>query len=372
VTAPRLHWFLPTTDDGPFMVPSDDRYRRPTIGYLSDVARAAERNGFESLLTPTGSHCEDAWTVASAVSQLTERIKFLVAFRPGFTLPTFSAQVVQTFQRVSDNRLHLNVVTGGNPREQLAFGDHLDKDARYARTEEFLQVVKGCWDGMPYSFSGTHYDVQEGGLVEPLRSEERPLIFFGGASPAAEHVSARHADVQLMFGEPPPMAAERIARVRALAEANGRSIAFGIRIHVINRDTSEAAWAEANRLLDIIPDSLIAARQAALATSEAEGQRRISTLHEGTKEDRRALEVYPNIWAGTGLVVGGGGTALVGSHEEVAARIREYQSIGMDHFILSGYPKLEGAYWFGEGVAPLLRDEVETVPRRERAVLSSV
>jgi alkanesulfonate monooxygenase len=372
MSAPHFHWFLPTTDDGPYLAPADDRYRRPTIGYLTDVARAAERNGLESLLVPTGSHCEDAWVVASAVSQHTERIKFLVAFRPGMTHPTLSAQVVQTFQRLTGNRLNLNVVTGGDPREQRAFGDHLDKDARYRRTDEFLEVVRGCWGGAPYCFHGEYYDVEHGGLVEPLKSDDQPLLFFGGASSAAQLVSARHADVQLMFGEPPPMASERIARLRALAAEQGRTISFGIRIHVINRDTSDAAWREANRLLDILPDELINKRQAGMAASEAEGQRRISSLHNGTKHDRKALEVYPNVWAGTGLVLGGGGTALVGSHEEVADRIREYQAAGMDHFVLSGYPKLEGAYWFGEGVVPLFDRQPPSQREATRSVMSPV
>jgi len=350
---PHFHWFLPTTkDDGPFMAPADDRYRRPTIGYLADVARAAERNGFESLLVPTGSFCEDAWVAASAVSQHTERIRFMVAFRPGFTLPTYSAQAAQTFQKLTGNRLTVNVVTGGVEPEQQAFGDWLPKDDRYERTDEFLTVVKGCWDGRPYTFRGKYYNVQEGGLAEPLPADERPTIFFGGASAAAQAVAVRHADVQLMFGEPPPMATERIKVLRAKAAAAGRSISFGIRMHVITRDTAQEAWTEANRLLDILPDSLIEARQAWLRSASAEGQRRISSLHQGHKHDREALRIYPNIWAGPGLVAFGS-TALVGSHEEVADRIREYQSIGMDHFVLSGFPKLEEAYRFGEGVVPL-------------------
>jgi alkanesulfonate monooxygenase len=364
MTTPHFHWFLPTTDDGRFIAPADERYRRPSIDYLADVARAAERNGFESLLAPTGSSCEDAWLMAAAASQHTERIKFLVAFRPGFILPTVAAQMVQTFQRLSRGRLLLNVVTGGSPHEQRGYGDQLPKDDRYARTDEFLEVVKGCWDGRPYSFHGAHYDVDDGGLLEPLAQEDRPRLFFGGASPAAERVAARHAEVQLMFGEPPPMAAERIERLRSLAAAQGRTVEFGIRIHVINRDTAAEAWSEADRLLDILPDELIEQRQRMFALSEATGQERIMSLHNGTKHDRRALEVYPNIWAGTGLVIPGGGTALVGSHAEVAERIREYQSVGLDHFILSGYPKLEGAYWFGENVAPLFRhDATPALPR---------
>jgi alkanesulfonate monooxygenase len=356
----HLHWFLPTTFDSRDIMPAGDNYRRPTIGYLTDVARAAERNGFEAMLVPTGTECEDAWLVTAALTQVTERIKFLVAFRPGFVLPTLAAQMAATYQKFSNGRLLLNVVTGGDQQEQAAYGDFLEKDVRYARTAEFLEVVRGAWAGRPYSFTGSHYRVERGGLVEPLT--DPPQIFFGGASAAAEQVSARHADVQLMFGEPPFMAVERIARLRLLAAQLGRTITFGIRLHVITRDTAEAAWAETDRLLDAMPVELIERQQARMARSEAVGQKRISSLHNGTKTDREALQVYPNLWAGTGLLMGGGGMALVGSHHEVADRIREYHSIGIEHFILSGYPKLEEAYWFGEGVTPLLEQDRHPSP----------
>jgi alkanesulfonate monooxygenase len=352
----HLHWFLPTTSDSRDILPVGENYRRPTIGYLTDVARAAERNGFESLLVPTGSECEDAWLVTAALTQVTERIKFLVAFRPGFVLPTLAAQMAATYQKFSGNRLLLNVVTGGDQQEQAAYGDFLGKGDRYERTAEFLEVVRGSWSGRPYSFDGRYYRVENGGLVEPLT--DTPQIFFGGASPEAERVSARHADVQLMFGEPPFMAVERVERLRNLAAQLGRTITFGIRLHVITRDTAAAAWAETDRLLDAMPPELIERQQARMARSEAVGQRRISSLHNGTKDDREALKVYPNLWAGTGLLIGGGGMALVGSHQEVAERLREYHSIGIEHFILSGYPKLEEAYWFGEGVTPLLEQHV--------------
>jgi alkanesulfonate monooxygenase len=353
MSTPHFHWFLPMFPDGRAIIPTGADARPPSLDYLADVARAAEHNEFESVLTPTGSGCEDPWLTTAALIQTTQRLKFLVAFRPGLTHPTLVAQMIATYQRLSSNRLIVNVVTGGNQAEQESYGDFADKDTRYARTDEFLEVLRGCWDGRPYSFEGAHYRVRNGGLVTPLR--DRPPIFFGGASPAAERVAARHADVQLLFGETPPMAAERIERLRPLAAEHGRTPEFGIRLHVINRDTSAEAWAEADRLLDITPDAFIAQMQAKMRDEPDAGQARILSLHNGTKADRAALQVYPNVWAGTGLVSGGGGTALVGSHEEVAERIREYQSIGIEHFILSGYPKLESAYWFGEGVVPLFR-----------------
>lgn len=352
-SAPHFHWFLPTDGDNRGIFVGGPGRRPPDIGYLREVAQAAERNGFESLLTPTGRQCEESWLTTAALTQVTETIKFLVAFRPGLLLPTLAAQMVQTFQNVSNNRLALNIVTGGDDVEQRSYGDFEDKDSRYARTSEFLHVVKREWDGKPYRHKGRFYQIEGTGLGREL--PHRPTIFFGGASAAAEQVSSRHADVQLFFGETPPMAAERIAKLRVLAAAAGRSIRFGIRLHVINRDTSEAAWAEAERLLDELPEDAIERVQERMAAAGAAGHRRVRTLHDGTKRNREALHIYPNLWAGSSLIYGN--AALVGSHAEVADRIREYRAIGIEHFILSGYPKLESTYWFGEGVIPLFRQD---------------
>jgi alkanesulfonate monooxygenase len=176
-------------------------------------------------------------------------------------------------------------------------------------------------------------------------------VYFGGSSPAAGPVAARHADVYLTWGEPPSAVAEKIGWVRKLASDSGRDLRFGIRLHVITRDTAEQAWAEARRLLDHIDPDTIRTAQQGFATSESEGQRRMVALHGGSRD---ALEIYPNLWAGVGLVRGGAGTALVGSHTEVADRIAEYAELGISEFIFSGYPHLEEAYWFGEGVLPLL------------------
>jgi alkanesulfonate monooxygenase len=165
-------------------------------------------------------------------------------------------------------------------------------------------------------------------------------------------VAARHVDVYLTWGEPPAQVAEKIAAVRREASARGRSPRFGIRLHVISRDTSAEAWAQARKLLDALEPSTIKMVQSGLSQSASEGQQRMLALHGGRTDN---LEIYPNLWAGVGLVRGGAGTALVGSHAEVAERIEEYHALGIDEFVLSGHPHLEEAYWFGEGVLPILR-----------------
>ncbi|CAN5862166.1 LLM class flavin-dependent oxidoreductase [soil metagenome] len=351
-----FHWFLPTNGDGRRLIEPDvpdsgvaGGPRPATLGYLTQIASAAEDLGFDGALTPAGPWCDDAWVTTMALTQRTRRLKFLVAFRPGLTSPTLAAQMAATYQFHSGGRLLLNVVTGGDSAEQHAYGDWLGKDDRYHRCGEFLQVVRGLWAGETVDHHGHHLHVEHAALGR--RPDPVPPIYLAGSSPAALDVAARHADVYLTWGEPPAQVAEKVERLRRATGANGRRLRVGIRLHVVSRDRSIDAWAAANRLLDTISDEEIAAVHARMATTESEGQRRMLALHGGRRDD---LEVSPNLWAGIGLARGGAGTALVGSHEEVADRIEEYASLGIDEFILSGYPHLEELYWFGEGVLPVL------------------
>jgi alkanesulfonate monooxygenase len=357
-----LHWFLPTNGDsrsdlslGNAVGAAGSRVlvggpaRAPEVGYMGLTAQAAEQLGFDGALTPTSSWCEDAWVMTAALTQLTRRFRFLIAFRPGLQSPTLAGQMAATFQRISDGRLLLNLVTGGDDVEQRRFGDHLGKTDRYARAGEFMHIFRELWAGDPVDFRGKHFDVRGAQIVpHPVW----PDIYLGGSSAAALEVAAAHADVYLTWGEPPDAVAEKLDRVRERAQAAGRELRFGIRLHVIARDTSAQAWAKAQELLDGLDSEAIERAQAIQRASQSEGQRRMVALHKGRTD---ALEVSPNLWAGVGLVRGGAGTALVGSHEEVADRIAEYHELGIDEFILSGYPHLEEAYRVGEGVMPVLR-----------------
>jgi alkanesulfonate monooxygenase len=363
----KLHWYLPTHGDGRTLLlagdssqtdlrthsqPARPGHRPPTLAYLGQVARAAEQSGFDAALTPTGTWCDDSWITCAALSQMTERLRFLVAFRPGSIHPTLAAQQVATFQRHTGGRLLLNVVTGGNDVEQRRFGDDLDKDARYARTDEFLTILRGAWSGDPFSFRGSHLWADG---ATALAVEQQPDIYFGGSSDAALRVAARHADVYLTWGEPPPQLDQHLEKVRALADeaSRERELRHGIRLHVVSRDTAEQAWAAAEALIADADDRAIAEAQTKMTHASATGQQRMQALHGGSRDE---LEVYPNLWAGPGLLRGGAGTALVGSHAQVADRIAEYHELGIDEFIFSGYPHVEEAYAFGEGVLPLLRE----------------
>jgi alkanesulfonate monooxygenase len=363
----HLHWFLPLHGDGREITrvsaPGVNHgartvQRPPDLDYLTQVALAAERFGFTGMLTPTGLFCEDPWLATAMLATRTTRIKFMVAFRPGLVSPTLTAQMAATFQRMSGNRLLLNVVTGGDPDELRRYGDDLDHDQRYVRADEFLTVLRGAWQGGPFDFAGEHYHVT--GAMLPRPPEVVPPVFLGGSSAAARRVASHNADVYLTWGEPPAQTAELIEAARRAAAEHDRRLSFGARFHVITRDTSKEAWAEAERLVEGLDPARVRSAQERFRRTESEGQRRMARLHEDSGE---RLEIYPNMWIGYSLLRPGPGTALVGSHEEVADRIVEFHDLGIEHLILSGQPHLEEAYWFGEGVMPLLR---------ERGVVASV
>jgi alkanesulfonate monooxygenase len=360
MSKPRLqfHWFLPTYGDSRYIVGGGHGLpagaaagsRPATIDYLTQIARSAEQLGYVGALTPTGAWCEDAWIVDAMLAEATETFKFLIAIRPGLISPTLAAQMAASFQRYSQGRLLLNVVVGGEPHEQRSYGDHSAKEERYERADEFLHILRELWTRTNVTFHGQYYQIENATL--PSRPDPLPPLYIGGSSSGAGPVTAKHIDVYLTWGEPTPAVVEKITRIRRLAAQEGRQVRFGIRLHVITRDTAEAAWAEANRLLSALDPETIRSVQAGLAKSEGEGQKRMLALHQGSTLN---LEIEPNLWAGFGLVRGGAGTALVGSHAEVAEKIKAYAELGIEEFILSGVPHLEEAYWFAEGVLPRLK-----------------
>ncbi|WP_081803317.1 FMNH2-dependent alkanesulfonate monooxygenase [Halotalea alkalilenta] len=346
----KVLWFLPTHGDGRFLGTSKGG-RGVDLAYLRQIAQAADSLGYYGVLLPTGRSCEDSWVVASALAPLTERLRFLVAVRPGLQSPAVAARMTATLDRLSGGRLLINVVTGGDPVENKGDGVFLSHAERYEVTREFLDVYQRLLAGETVDHAGKHLRIEGGQLLFSPVQQGGPPLYFGGSSEAAIDVAAKTIDKYLTWGEPPALVAEKIRTVKAAADAAGRQVSFGIRLHVIVRDTDEQAWAAADALISHLDDETIAQAQQAFARMDSVGQARMSKLHGGRRDK---LEISPNLWAGVGLVRGGAGTALVGSPETVAARMREYQALGIDTFILSGYPHLEEAYRFGEGVLPLL------------------
>jgi alkanesulfonate monooxygenase len=343
-------WFVPTHGDGRYLGTAVGG-RDVTLRYLRQIAQAADDLGYYGVLLPTGRSCEDSWVVASALAPLTERLRFLVAVRPGLQSPTVAARMTATLDRLSAGRLLINVVTGGDPVENKGDGIFLSHDERYEVTREFLTVYRELLAGSVVNHCGKHITIEDGRLIYPPVQRPHPPLYFGGSSDAANDVAAESIDKYLTWGEPPAQVAEKINRVAALAAGKGRRISFGIRLHVIVRETKADAWHAADDLISHVSDDTIANAQTIFGRMDSVGQRRMMELHGG-RRDR--LEVSPGLWAGVGLVRGGAGTALVGDPETVAARMKEYMALGIDTFILSGYPHLEEAYRFAELVFPLL------------------
>ncbi|MGM4887375.1 FMNH2-dependent alkanesulfonate monooxygenase [Tardiphaga sp. 20_F10_N6_6] len=359
----KILWFLPTSGDGHYLGTTAGA-REVDFDYLRQIARAADKLGYYGALLPTGRNCEDSWVIASAIAPWTERLRYLVAVRPGLQSPTVAARMTATLDRLTNGRLLINIVTGGDAVENKGDGVFLDHDERYEVTREFLNVYARELAGEAVTVAGKHITVEDGRILYPPIQTPHPPFYFGGSSDAGIDVAVDTVDKYLTWGEPPAQVAEKIARVRGIAEQRGRKITFGIRLHVIVRHTNEAAWKAADELIEHLTDDTIASAQQILGRMDSVGQQRMSQLHGG-RRDR--LEVSLNLWAGVGLVRGGAGTALVGDPATVAARIREYQDLGIDTFILSGYPHLEEAYRFAELVFPLLSLQQTSNVRQFRA-----
>src|SRR3989442_2817708 len=341
-------WFLPTMGDSEVIGPPT---RPATLDYLVEVAKAAEEAGFKFALVPVGTTCQDAWLASAVVAGRTEKLKFLVAMRPGFLAPTLAAKMSNTLDQLTGGRVLINVVTGGYPAELAADGDFTEHDERYARTQEFMQVVRKAWtEETRWDHEGTYYRV-EGGNVFP-RPYQRPYppLYFGGASEAARKVGAEETDVYLLWGETLPMVRERIADMKARAAAVGRTLRFGMRIHAIARETETEAWAAADELVAHIPEGFQTAMAKIFSRTESEGEKR----QQGMRKETEDLVIGPNLWTGIGKARVGVGAAIVGSGESVAARVREYLDEGIETLILSGDPHLEEAQRFGQYVMPYL------------------
>ncbi len=346
----NIFWFLPTHGDGHYLGTAEGA-RAVDHGYLTQIAQAADRLGFGGVLIPTGRSCEDSWLVAASLIPVTQRLKFLVALRPGIISPTVAARQAATLDRLSNGRALFNLVTGGDPDELAADGLNLSHAERYDAAVEFTRIWRRVLEGETVDLDGKHLQVKGAKLLYPPIQKPRPPLYFGGSSEAAHELAAEQVELYLTWGEPLDAVAEKIADVRKRAARHGRAVRFGIRLHVIVRETNDEAWAAAERLISHLDDDTIAKAQASLARFDSVGQQRMAALHGG-RRDR--LVVAPNLWAGVGLVRGGAGTALVGDGPSVAARVREYAELGIDTFVFSGYPHLEESYRVAELLFPHL------------------
>jgi len=356
----KILWFIPTHGDSRYLGTSRGA-RTTSFEYFKQIAIAADSLGYEGVLLPTGRSCEDSWVVAASLIDATKRLKFLVALRPGLVQPSQSARMAATFDRMSGGRLLVNLVTGGDASELEGDGLFLPHSERYVQSTEFLtiwrELLKKSHDAEGFDFEGKHLSVKGGKVLYPPVNKPYPPVFFGGSSEEAHELAAQQLDTYLTWGEPPAAVAAKVADIRQRAAKYGRTLEFGIRLHVIVRETEDEAWRAAGELVSHLDEKVVAAAQKKFAEMDSVGQRRMAELHRGKFNKaniREGLEVSPNLWAGVGLVRGGAGTALVGNPQQVADRIKEYADLGLEYFILSGYPHLEEAHRFAELVFPLL------------------
>jgi alkanesulfonate monooxygenase len=344
----QVFWFLPIHGDGHYLG-TQHGARAVDHHYLKQIAQAADELGYGGVLIPTGRSCEDSWIVAASLIPVTRRLKFLVALRPSTISPTVSARQAATLDRLSEGRLLVNVVAGGDASDLEADGTFLSHDERYEHAREFLDIWTRLMAGEEVNHDGKHLKVKGARLLFPPVQKPHPPLYFGGSSDAAHDLAAEVVEEYLTWGEPPAEVAKKFADVRQRAAKLGRTVKCGVRLHVIARETNAQAWAAADELIKYLDDETIAKAQSAFSGMDSEGQRRMRALHGGS---RASLEISPNLWAGVGLARGGAGTALVGDGETIARRLKEYEAIGADTFVLSGYPHLEEAYRFAELVFP--------------------
>jgi alkanesulfonate monooxygenase len=320
------------------------------IDHMAAVARASEASGFLGGLLPSFPPTDDPWAVSAALARETTTYRFMVAFQPGFLHPVQAARMSASLQRATGGRLVYNIISGGGGPPQLWWGDKVDHDDRYARTSEFLDVLKGVWDGEPFSFDGRFFRTDGAALPPGLAGQPFPEVYFSGSSAAAIDAAGRHSDYYLSWLEPYDALREKFDRVRADANRFGRAPRFAVRIDILARHTEEAAWAEIERGWQYVdPDTVN--RQ---AQGDSVGAGRIKGWVPATIGHYRDLEVQRNVWCGFSLLRGGPAFGLVGSYEQVAERLDELVDLGVDAFILAGNPHLEEAYRVGEEVLPLL------------------
>jgi alkanesulfonate monooxygenase len=343
------------------------------IDHLAQIARAAEINGFHGALVPAFRHSEEPWMISAALARETRHLHFLIAIQPWFIHPGYAAQMAASLQRISGGRVEWNVITGGGGSAQRAYGDFIDHDSRYARTDEFLDAVKGFWKGFPFDFEGKHYRFEKGGLEPPLNEAPLPKLYLAGGSDAALRVSSKHAAYHLIWSEPLQGVRETYEKVQRAAAAAGRTdeLKFAMRVDIFARETEEQAWAELRRLYESVsPDNPTLIRLlnggGAFGDSESVGAQRQAAWRKSGARGFDDLTLEPNYWSGMSLLRGGPGGVIVGSYEQAAERLAQYVDAGVSSFILASNPHLEEAYRVGEEVLPLVDSAIKTV-QRERA-----
>lgn len=318
------------------------------LGYIKTFAQAAEAGGFDRLLVGYFSDAPDGFLVAASAASHTERVGFLVAHRPGFIAPTLAARKFATLDQITNGRAAIHVISGGDDTDQARDGDYLGKDERYARTDEYVGILKRIWTEQgQISHSGQYYRFDNAHTAMRTLQQPRIPIYFGGASEAAVQVAGKHADVFALWGETYAQVREITARVQAVAAQHGRTVRFSLSLRPILADTEDAAWDRAER----IKQRIIEVRaKAGLGPRNPvnEGSRRLlAAAEQGERLDKR-------LWLGAAKLTGAAGnsTALVGTPDQVADALLDYWDLGVTTFLIRGFDPLEDAIAYGRDLLP--------------------
>ncbi|WP_068672222.1 LLM class flavin-dependent oxidoreductase [Oceanobacillus sp. Castelsardo] len=326
--------------------------RQPTFEYIRDIAQAAEKAGFSTLLLPTGGACLDSVSVAANLIGHTDHLKFLFAIRPGSIQPTIFAKQFATVDYWSGGRALVNVVTGGSPVDLAADGDFLDHATRYKRTREYIQILKRLFTEEQLNHEGEFYKLKGASLFP--KPKVTPKIYFGGASDVGKDVAAAESDVYMLWGETLENTKERIDEMKKRAKAYNRELSYSVSFQVVLGETEEKAFENAERLLTKADVNLLNDKREATAKGESIGVKRLHQLMEGGKENN--FKIGPNLWAGLTQVLSGNSIALVGTPDQVADRIVEFVELGFDKVLLRGFPHLETIQEVGEKVIPKVHE----------------
>lgn len=340
--------------------PADFELRASTgtfdVDYLKRFAQAHEAGGFDRVLIGYGSTSPDGLHLGTYVTAVTEKLGVMLAHRPGFVAPTLAARTLATIDQLSGGRASVHIISGADDVEQQRDGDFLNKDERYARSDEYVALLRRLWTSSePLDHEGKYYRFKGGFVQEkPVQKPHIP-IFFGGSSDAAIEAAGRHADIYALFGETLEQTREKIARVRAAAARHGRTIGFSLSLRPILADTEEAAWKRADAILE-----RTRAQRAALGLQDFSGApksegsaRLLLAASQGERLDKR-------LWTGVARVTGaqGNSTALVGTGEQVADALLDYYDLGIETFLIRGFDPLEDAIQYGRELIPLVREAV--------------
>lgn len=341
-------WFLPTNGDTTSF--TQPMQVKQSFEMFDTVTQAADRAGFEYMLVPVQTACWEAWMSSAMMVAKSERIKMLVAARPGYINPALLAKMISTFDQLSGGRICINLIAGASDEEALADGIKFSKEERYDVMEEEVEILKAIWTSKGrVDFEGKYYQLK-GTLMRPtVYQHPYPKFYLGGGSDRAKLMSAKHADVHLFWGDHPDRIAEQIKSIRQLAGEYGREhdIGFGMRLQVVCRETEEEAWDFANGLIEGASDKHKSMIRTMFAASEA--NRRMQELSE-TEDDL----ILPNLWTGITKVRPGAGVAVVGNPSQCAATLQRFIDVGCHSFCLSGYLHHEEAERFGKWVRPII------------------